>query len=415
MADQILNESIGARFRRLRIERGLSQRALAEKGIGYAYISRVERDERVPSVKALRRLAGKLGVTAEYLETGVDVAPGESRELRLGEAELALRLDGDVEAAEVTLREVLADALEAGDARDAARARIGLGLTASHRGEPLKAIALLEQAVAEDWVTPLTSPNAFVTLSYAYLGARRLDDAIAVLRHALAELRCSATVERPTIVRFATYLSYALSDAGDLEGARAALDEALDHSAGEDDAYTRVRLYWSNARLASLDGDNDLARLSINRAIAVLETTEDTSYLARAHLLAAEISLLEDDLDGARRHLVDAEPLIGPTSELVDRAWLRTQQALVAARDGDAAEAIDLATEAEELLAVDDDQNIRGWGRWALGEALAAAGAEGAARKAFRQASELIPPGSRYAEPFVAAWAKLFPADVDVR
>ncbi len=63
-------ESIGKRIKRLRLEHGLSQRDLSSPGISYAYISRIEADARTPSVKALRRIAGKLGVTVEHLETG---------------------------------------------------------------------------------------------------------------------------------------------------------------------------------------------------------------------------------------------------------------------------------------------------------------------------------------------------------
>jgi len=60
-------ETVGARLRRLRIERGLSQRDLSAPGITYAYISRIEAGARTPSMKALRMLARKLGVTPEYL------------------------------------------------------------------------------------------------------------------------------------------------------------------------------------------------------------------------------------------------------------------------------------------------------------------------------------------------------------
>lgn len=63
-------ESLGQRLKRLRKERGLSQRELSSPGISYAYISRIESDARTPSVKAMRRIAEKLGVTVEHLETG---------------------------------------------------------------------------------------------------------------------------------------------------------------------------------------------------------------------------------------------------------------------------------------------------------------------------------------------------------
>ena len=63
-------ETIGARLKRLRLQKGLSQRDLSSPGVSYAYISRIEAGARTPSFKALRKLAQKLGVSVEYLETG---------------------------------------------------------------------------------------------------------------------------------------------------------------------------------------------------------------------------------------------------------------------------------------------------------------------------------------------------------
>src|SRR5213083_3795810 len=92
-------ETVGQRLRRLRQENGLSQRELASPGVSYAYISRIEAGARRPSVKALRQLAPKLGVSVEYLETGSDLRDVDERELRLADAELELRLAEDAEKA----------------------------------------------------------------------------------------------------------------------------------------------------------------------------------------------------------------------------------------------------------------------------------------------------------------------------
>jgi transcriptional regulator with XRE-family HTH domain len=64
--------SVGERIRQRRRALGLSQRELASKGVSYAYISRIEGNERRPSVTALRKLAPKLGVSVHWLETGED-------------------------------------------------------------------------------------------------------------------------------------------------------------------------------------------------------------------------------------------------------------------------------------------------------------------------------------------------------
>src|SRR5678815_640421 len=88
-------EGVGARLKRLRLERGMSQRDLSAPGVSYAYISRIEAGARQPSVKALRKLAATLNVSVEYLETGSDLSSNDERELRLTDLELRLRLDQD--------------------------------------------------------------------------------------------------------------------------------------------------------------------------------------------------------------------------------------------------------------------------------------------------------------------------------
>jgi transcriptional regulator with XRE-family HTH domain len=62
--------AIGDRLREARLRAGLSQRELSEPGVSYAYISRIEAGMRTPSIKALRKLAPKLGVSVAWLETG---------------------------------------------------------------------------------------------------------------------------------------------------------------------------------------------------------------------------------------------------------------------------------------------------------------------------------------------------------
>src|ERR1051325_11572226 len=120
-------ETIGARLKRLRLQRGFSQRDLSSPGVSYAYISRIEAGARTPSVKALRMLAAKLGVSVEYLETGRDIRDTDARELELADAELELRLNDDTAGAERRLLAVLEDARRAGDNLAAGRASIGLG------------------------------------------------------------------------------------------------------------------------------------------------------------------------------------------------------------------------------------------------------------------------------------------------
>lgn len=103
---EMSGETIGQRLRRLRKELGFSQRKLAELtrgGVTAAYISRIEKGERSPSVKTLRRLSSPLGVSAEFLETGEDASrvlegyPLESllQEIRRRLPEMRITIEGD--------------------------------------------------------------------------------------------------------------------------------------------------------------------------------------------------------------------------------------------------------------------------------------------------------------------------------
>ncbi len=62
----------GQRIRQRRRELGLSQRETACEGVSAAYICRIERGDRQPSMHALRALASRLDVSAHWLETGED-------------------------------------------------------------------------------------------------------------------------------------------------------------------------------------------------------------------------------------------------------------------------------------------------------------------------------------------------------
>jgi transcriptional regulator with XRE-family HTH domain len=68
----VQEESLAQRIFRLRTERGLTQREISRPGVSYAYVSRIEKGERTPSLRAIRLLADGIGVTPEYLETGRD-------------------------------------------------------------------------------------------------------------------------------------------------------------------------------------------------------------------------------------------------------------------------------------------------------------------------------------------------------
>jgi len=64
-------DAVGNALQRWREDRGLSQRALADKsGVGYASIARIETGHQDPTVGMLARLAGALGIEVMDFFTG---------------------------------------------------------------------------------------------------------------------------------------------------------------------------------------------------------------------------------------------------------------------------------------------------------------------------------------------------------
>ena len=379
-------ETIGERLRRLRLERGLSQRDLSGPGVSYAYISRIEAGARRPSVKALRMLAKKLGVTPEYLETGSQLIETDARELRLAEIELSLRLDD--QASDDDLREILDEAIADVDVRSALRARITLGLSAAARGNHAGAIEQLEQAIESDLVTAASRPDVYLTLGHTYATAGSPGRAVELFERGLAELEEFAPDDVATRVRFSTYLSYALTDLGELQRAKAIVAAVFADSDKVSDPYTRVRLYWSLGRISLEQAKPHAALENFRRAVALLEATEDTVHLARAHIACADASITAgDNTEHSLRHLDKAERLLGVKPDADDLAIIRRMQAMCATQDGDYAEAERLGQSALALALEQPNEYGQAW--WAIAEARAGAG-DANADDAFRQAVDLL-------------------------
>ena len=399
-------ESLGERLRRLRRERGLSQRDIASPGVSYAYVSRIEGGARQPSVKALRKLARKLGVSAEYLETGSDLTEAAQRELRLADAEIRLRLDEDREGAEQSLQGLLTEATAAGDRPGALRARIALGLAAAKRDDQAETVKQLEEAIESPALLPSQRADVFATLGQSYSALGRGDQAVALFERSLEDATRQTPNDAAMLVRFATYLSYALTDLGEMGRAETVMNDALERAGDAADPYTRVRLYRSLARSSELEGKSAAALDYVRRAIALLETTEDNLHLARAHVLCAWIMGLQGK--DAEDHLEVAEQLFGPRPDRSDLALLRIEQARRAVLVEDGETAVARAQEALELLG-DQHGAEQGSASWAYADGLALRGETDAADEAYRRAVDLMAENRSWREAAQAcrSWGKM--------
>src|SRR5690349_14380006 len=104
-------DDLAKRFRDLRTQQGLSGAALASPRYTVSYISQFEAGRRRPSPEALSFFADRLGVTSDFLATGVPENLERELQYRLEEARRALR-DNDPPAAEASARGAVARAEE---------------------------------------------------------------------------------------------------------------------------------------------------------------------------------------------------------------------------------------------------------------------------------------------------------------
>lgn len=335
--------AVGRRLREARERAGLSQRQLSFDGCSPAYISRIEAGERIPSLQLLREMGRRLGVSEDWLATGLDRdVLAEDRTLL--DAEIALRF-GELETAEGLYSQAL-DA--AATSNERARALAGLGQIAFERGDPRRAVQRLEQALSVSRVDPADQPSLADTLGRAYATLDDLEPAIRLFRQSLE--RASERKNSPETVRFGVLLANAYIDNGEFAEAEKVLRETVATAQNSRDPVFRARIYWSLSRLHALRGEpNDAARYA-RKALELLELTEHTAYAARAHQLLAHVELDRGNADEALDLLDRGLPLVEEGGNKVEQALFQLERARALVQLERPQEAIELAADTSRIL-----------------------------------------------------------------
>ena len=380
---------VGRRLREARERVGMSQRQLSFDGCSPAYISRIEAGERIPSLQLLREMGRRLGVSEDYLATGLErEVGGEDRKLL--DAEVQLRL-GELDDAERLYDEVLETA-----ATTALRSRAlaGLGQIAFERGETRRAIEQLEQAIAVAGVNVTQQPAVADTLGRAYINAADFEPAIRIFRQSLAAAEERGdTVE---ITRFAVLLANAYIDTNDFVAAEDLLAHTVQRAPDSADPIFRARIYWSQSRLYAAREDPNTAARYARKALELLELTEHTHYAARAHHLLAHVELDRGNAEEALALLDRGLPLVEAGGNKVDVALFRLEKARAFVHLGERGRAESLATESADLL-VDTSPHDAGRGYALMAEIFESLGEAERAREHYERAIALLEHGpTRY-------------------
>ena len=394
--------AVGRRLRDARERAGLSQRQLSFPGCSPAYISRIEAGDRIPSLQLLREMGRRLGVSEDYLATGMERGDETAG---LMEAEIAMRLD-ETEQAETMFREALE---RAAVPEERARALAGLGQLAFRAGNPREAIARLEEARR---VSPGDLPDhpAWAdTLGRAYSMLDNLDAAVAIFRESfeVAQQR-DDPVES---VRFAVLLANALIDKNAFTEAEQLLERTLELAPDSRDPIFRARIFWSHSRLHALQKNTNAAARYARRALELLDLTEHTYYAALAHQLLAHIELDRQHPSEALELIRSGIAMLNESGTKVDRALFRLEEARALLQLGEHDEAASIAMESAGLLA-DASPYDAGRGYTVVAEVFEQLGDAQKAREIYELAADLLSPlPSRYLLEVYQKLAALLEAD----
>lgn len=308
--------ALGRRLAAARAERGLSLRKLAFPGCTAAYISTIENGRRVPSLQVLQVLAERLGVSVAYLARGAKAAP----DAQLDDVELAVRL-GDPVAA----RSGLASLTPELEGRRLARALALRGLLELQDGALDRGVADLEQAQEVSATEFLAVPTAVEALGKAYATRGEYEAALALFGEARAAAVRAG--DRPRALKSTVLQANVFIDLGDLGHSAEALAEALRDATELRDPMLRASVLWSQARLHTLEGRQDLAASLAERALETLRSNEDERAVGLAHQMLAYIELERGDPEHALELLDQGAEMVGRAGDATEAAAFELDRA----------------------------------------------------------------------------------------
>jgi tetratricopeptide (TPR) repeat protein len=333
---------LGRRLRETREAAGMSQRELSFPGCTAAYISRIEKGERVPSLQLIREFATRLGVTEQFISHGSH-APRQPASSFV-EGRVALRM-GEVDVARQLANSVLDSARS--DA-DRARASALFGEIALHSGDALAAIDALERARMMDTKLEESDAEFAEALGRAHARASDYETSIAVFIRNRDRAAAAGDVQNE--VRFSSLLANAYSDSGNFAGATDTLARAINLSDQLVDPFERAKTLWAQSRLHSLQNDPAAAARYAERALEILETSDHALHVGLAHLLLAHIEINRGNTERALELLERGGGSIAASGRKYELALARVEYARALAQCGREEEAVAAAMEATYAL-----------------------------------------------------------------
>ncbi|MFG3052638.1 tetratricopeptide repeat protein [Kitasatospora sp. NPDC048239] len=335
-------DGIGRRVQRLRRERRLTQRMLAEPAYTAAYVSTVEAGRVHPSEAALRHLADRLGVTYDELATGRPAHLVAELKLALTEAQSALA-DGDTAEAARRFAAVLDRATQHGIDAVHPAAVLGLGECALEAGRLDEARERFEEAERLLAGEPLPRRAAAIRgRAVAHLLAGELRYACYLLETAIDQLNRSGLHDPDALLLLYSAAIGPYMDMGAHARAAQAAELALALAPGATDPALVAGLHRSVARTLIADGRTAEADASLAKAQELYQRLRLTSDLAKCHWMRGYVHAQAGDLAEAERELHTARGMLASQQAELFTHQVDVELADVLRRRGRRREAEDL-------------------------------------------------------------------------
>lgn len=321
---------IGRRVQRLRVERGLTQRQLAEPAYTPAYVSTLEAGRVRPSDDALRHLAERLGVGFDELATGRPARLATDLRLRLTEAQRTLAT-GEAEAAAEQYAALLAEAREHELVEEEAVALLGLGECGIDTGELTGARRHFERAeqVLAEAGAPLTARvPALRGRAVSHYLAGELRYAVYLLESTLDELNRGGLHDPDALLLLYASVIGPYMDMGAHARAAQAAEYALSLAPQAADPALVARMHRSVARTLLAEGRVAEADASLAKAAELYRQLQIRTELANCHWMRGYVHAQNGDLERAEAELREARTML-----TAQRAALYTSQVAVELAD----------------------------------------------------------------------------------
>lgn len=332
--------SFGARLRALRLQRGLSQTALAGEEISTGYLSRLESGARQPTERVIVYLARQLGVDRVALEAPTAEGAADTAGGSLLAQALSIAASSHSDESVEELIEVLTIA-GAEDPLLRWQALWTIAGYRSRRGERVEEQACLEElaALADELALPALQCRSGTQLARCLRSMGQIARALALAECAYHIAKNAELSVADTGTALLALVS-AEAESGRLSEARVHATELVGLVADRSDTL-RAEALWSAATVSSRQGDDEAVHAYLEQAMQALDSRVDPILWARLRLAAGSLYLQSRPAltEKARTCLTEAEGALSLIGTPVQQQELLVLQAHLAFEEGRYADA----------------------------------------------------------------------------